>query len=153
QEDRSWLWYNDTIESHAFALRVLMELEPQNPKKDGLVLWLLLNKKMNQWKSTRATAEVIYSLVHYLKREKALGIREEARVAIGPERHEFTFEPNKYVGKTQIVLLGDQIDPVKSSTITVEKGTKGLMFASATWHFSTDKLPSEGSGDFFQVSR
>src|SRR5262249_30295470 len=41
-EERSWLWYNDTIESHAFALRALMELEPESPKKDGLVLWLLL---------------------------------------------------------------------------------------------------------------
>ena len=27
-EDRSWLWYNDTIETHAFALRTLMELGP-----------------------------------------------------------------------------------------------------------------------------
>jgi hypothetical protein len=64
-EDRAWLWYNDTIESHAFALRALMELEPDSPHRDGLVQWLLLNKKLNQWKSTRATAEVIYSLVHY----------------------------------------------------------------------------------------
>ncbi len=28
-EDRSWLWYNDTIETHAFALRTLMELDPR----------------------------------------------------------------------------------------------------------------------------
>jgi hypothetical protein len=27
-EDRAWLWYNDTIETHAFALRTLAELEP-----------------------------------------------------------------------------------------------------------------------------
>ena len=73
-EDRSWLWYNDTIETHAFALRTLLELDPASAKKDGLVQWLLLNKKLNQWKSTRATAEVIYSLVHYLKKEGALGV-------------------------------------------------------------------------------
>lgn len=153
QEDRSWLWYNDTIESHAFALRVLMELDPQNPKKDGLVLWLLLNKKLSQWKSTRATAEVIYSLVHYLKQDKSLGVREEATVRIGPESKHFTFEPDQYVGKTQIVVPGAQVDPVRSSTITVEKPTKGFMFASAAWHFSTDRLPTEGSGDFFQIGR
>ena len=47
---------------------------PKDPRRDGLVQWLLLNKKLNQWKSTRATAEVIYSLVHYLKAEGALGI-------------------------------------------------------------------------------
>ena len=154
-EDRSWLWYNDTIESHAFALRVLMELDPQNAKKDGLVLWLLLNKKMNQWKSTRATAEVLYSLAHYLKKEGALGIREEATVRIGQQQQQFVFEPDQYVGKTQVVLPGASVDrdPVGASTISVQKPTKGIMFASATWHFSTEKLPTEGRGDFFQISR
>ncbi|HKD10685.1 MAG TPA: alpha-2-macroglobulin family protein, partial [Thermoanaerobaculia bacterium] len=35
REDRSWLWYNDTIETQAFALRVLMELAPKDPRRDG----------------------------------------------------------------------------------------------------------------------
>jgi uncharacterized protein YfaS (alpha-2-macroglobulin family) len=151
-EDRSWLWYEDTIESHAFALRVLMELDPQNPKKDGLVLWLLLNKKLNHWKSTRATAEVLYSLAHYLKKENALGIRESAKVNLGPISQEFVFEPDQYSGKAQIVVPGPEVS-AKTATVTVEKQTKGFMFASATWSFSTDKLPEEARGDFFSVTR
>ena len=31
-EDRSWLWYNDTIETHAFAIRTDMELIPAGPE-------------------------------------------------------------------------------------------------------------------------
>lgn len=152
-EDRSWLWYNDTIESQAFALRTLLELNPQDSRRDGLVLWLLLNKKLNQWKSTRATAEVIYSLVHYLKQTGGLGVREEATVSVGSQQQRFVFEPDKYVGKTQVVIPGPQVDPRTSSTITVQKPSKGIMFASATWHFATDRLPTEDRGDFFQVSR
>ena len=72
-EDRAWLWYNDTIETHAFALRTTMELTPQEPKLDGLVLWLLINKKLNHWKSTRATAEVVYSLAGLSQGHKATG--------------------------------------------------------------------------------
>jgi uncharacterized protein YfaS (alpha-2-macroglobulin family) len=152
-EDRSWLWYNDTIETHALALRTLTELMPEHSKRDGLVLWLLLNKKLNHWKSTRATAEVIYSLAHYMKADKSLGVREEAKVSIGDTAQTFVFEPTKYVGKTQIVVPGEQFVPEKTSTIKVEKETKGFMFASATWHFSTDRLPKEERGDFFKVSR
>src|SRR5512135_990977 len=81
-EERSWLWYNDTIETHAFALRTMTELSPQDSRRHGLVQWLFLNKKLNHWKSTRATAEVIYSLVHYLDAEKALGVRETATVRV-----------------------------------------------------------------------
>ncbi|HEY0709951.1 MAG TPA: alpha-2-macroglobulin family protein, partial [Polyangia bacterium] len=151
-EDRSWLWYADTIETHAFALRVLMELDPKNAKKDGLVLWLLLNKKLNHWKSTRATAEVLYSLAHYLKAEGSLGVREEAKVAIGSITKTFEFPPDKYVGKAQLVVPGPKVSR-DTASVTVEKQTKGFLFASATWHFSTDKLPTEDRGDFFAVSR
>lgn len=38
--------YNQTHadESHAFVLRVLMELDPDDRRRDGLVQWLFLNK-------------------------------------------------------------------------------------------------------------
>jgi uncharacterized protein YfaS (alpha-2-macroglobulin family) len=153
-EDRSWLWYNDTTETHAFALRTLTELNPKDPRRDGLVQWLLLDKKLNHWKSTRATSEAIYALVKYLEQEGALGIREDAKVTVGNKTVEFVFEPDKYTGKkNQVVIPGPEVDPAKSSTVVVEKTAKGFAFASATWHFSTEKLPTEDRGDFFQVSR
>ncbi|NWG12361.1 MAG: hypothetical protein HXY20_02365 [Acidobacteria bacterium] len=152
-EERAWLWYNDTIETHAFALRTLMELYPQDARKDGLVQWLFLNKKLNHWKSTRATAEVIYSIVHYLKREGALGTREDATVLLAGQSVRYVFEPDKYTGKkNQIVVPGDRVGPGHAS-ITVEKESKGFVFASATWHFSTERMPEEERGDFFSVSR
>lgn len=153
-EDRSWLWYNDTIETHAFALRTLVEMDPKDPRRDGLVQWILLNKKLNQWKSTRATAEVVYSLVHYLKQEGALGIREDATVKVGGQTVSFVFEPDRYTGKkNQVVVPGEKIDPKTTSTVTVEKESKGFAFASATWHFSTERLPDAERGDFFSVTR
>jgi uncharacterized protein YfaS (alpha-2-macroglobulin family) len=151
-EDRAWLWYSDTTETHAFALRALLEIDPTDARKDGLVLWLLLDKKLSHWKSTRATAEVIYSLTKYLEKEGALGVREEAHVTIGSDRKDFVFEPDRFVGKTQVVVPGPEVKPA-DATITVDKQTKGFLFASATWHFSTEKLPDSSRGDFFQVER
>ncbi len=153
-EDRSWLWYNDTIETQAYALRTLDELRPEDPRREGLVQWLLLNKKLNQWKSTRATAEVLYALAHYLKKEGALGVREDATVTVGPEKVTFTFEPDVYSGKkNQVVVPGAKVDPKTMSTVVVEKQGQGFAFASAAWHFATDRLPTEDRGDFFRVSR
>ncbi len=153
-EDRAWLWYNDTIETHAFALRVLTELQPQDARRHGLVQWLLLNKKLNHWKSTRATSEVLYSLAHYLKQEGSLAVREEIRVEIGPRKATFVFEPDRYTGaRNRVVVPGPQVDPSTMSTIVVEKATPGFAFASATWHFSTERLPEEARGDLFSVTR
>lgn len=153
-EDRSWLWYNDTTETHAFALRTLTELNPKDARREGLVQWLLLDKKLNHWKSTRATAEALYALVKYLESEGALGIREDATVKVGPRVVRMEFAPDEYTGKkNQVVVPGPELQPETMSSVVVEKSTKGFAFASATWHFSTEKLPEEDRGDFFQVSR
>jgi uncharacterized protein YfaS (alpha-2-macroglobulin family) len=157
-EDRSWLWYNDSIETHAFAVRTAMELLPESkrssPQIDGMVLWLFLNKKLNHWKSTRATAEVIYSLAHYLKRTAQLGQRESIRVTVGDLQRSFEFAPDRYTGKkNQLVISGPQIDPGKHATVVVSKQTRGYAFASATWHFSTEKLPEKAEGELLRVTR
>jgi alpha-2-macroglobulin len=153
-EDRGWLWYNDTTETHAFALRTLTELRPKDARRDGLVQWLLLDKKLNHWKSTRATAEALYALVKYLEAEGTLGAREEVRVTVAGGSTQFVFEPDQYTGKkNQVVVPQEKLKPGMDSRVVVEKGTKGLAFASATWSFSTERLPAQERGDFFQVSR
>ncbi len=156
-EDRAWLWYNDTIETHAFALRTLLELDPADERRHGLVQWLFLNKKMNHWKSTRATAEVVYALTRYLESEGTLGARESATVRVAGRIEQFVFEPETYTGdRNQIVLSGDEVTTMAAEgtdSIVVEKDTPGLLFASATWHFSTQQLPDESSGDLFSVQR
>jgi uncharacterized protein YfaS (alpha-2-macroglobulin family) len=153
-EDRAWLWYNDTIETHAFALRTLAELAPRDPRREGLVQWLFLHKKLNHWSSTRSTAEVLYALAHYLQQENQLGVREEATVRVGTETRSFVFEPDAYTGKAaQVVVPGPRVDAERASAVVVEKTTPGMLLASATWHYATDRLPSDEAGDLFAVSR
>lgn len=153
QEDRSWLWYNDTIETHALALRTGSELGTKREKLDGMVQWLFLNKKLNHWKSTRATSEVIYALTHYLKKTKQLGVKEKISVSLGGKTTHFDFDPSRYTGKkNQIVVAGDKV-AASLVPVTIEKSTPGIAFASATWHYSTEKLPQEAVGDFLKVNR
>lgn len=153
-EDRAWLWYNDTIEGHAYALRAMTELQPTDERRDGLVQWLFLNKKLSHWKSTRATAEVLYALTYYMKQEKQIGIEEKVKLQAGAEKKEFIFKPDDYTGKSkQWVIPGTQIKPKAMSVVKAEKMDPALGFVSATWHFSTEKLPEKGDGDFLKVER
>ena len=52
----------------------------------------------------------------------------------------------------QLVVEGDKIQS-DMANISIANQGKSLMFASATWHFSTEKLPKSAQGDFFHVSR
>ncbi|MEA2560342.1 MAG: alpha-2-macroglobulin [Acidobacteriota bacterium] len=151
-EKEGWFWYRDSIETHAFALLAMTEIAPADPRRHGLVQWLFLNKQLNHWHSTKATAEVIYALVHYLEQEGQLGVRESATIQVAGEATTFTFEPDRYTGKhNQVVVPGEKLGP--RTTVVVEKDSAPLMFASATWHFSTDQLPTEARGDLFGVTR
>lgn len=152
-EDRAWLFWWDRIETHALALRTLMEVAPQDERRHGLVLWLMLNKKLNQWSSTRSTAEVIYSLVAYLEAEGEIGVREEVAVDFAGKREKIVFEPDSAETRRQLTLEGEKIEPARDAEIEISKETPGLLFASATWHFSTEKLPAAASSDFFGVGR
>ena len=73
-------------------------------------------------------------------------MREDATVKVGTETRSFVFEPGAYTGKaTQVVIPGARVDAERSSAVVVEKTTPGMMFASATWHYATDRLPAETS--------
>jgi alpha-2-macroglobulin len=153
-EENAWVWYRDTLEFHALALRVLTELSPDDPRAEGVVQWLFLNRQLNHWKSTRATAEVLYALAGWLGRQGRLAARETATVSVGGRSESFVFEPDRYTGgRNRLVVAGPQLDPRRDATVVVEKQTPGLMFAAATWDFSTEALPQEARGDLFAVSR
>ncbi len=153
-EDRSWLWYNDNIESHAFTLRTMMELTPKDKKRHGLVKWLFLNKKLNQWKSTRATAEVIYSLLHYLKDEDLLNNEQKISLSVGNIQKNYVFKPDAYTGKDNFLTVkANKLDLKTMNTVKAKQSSKGMSFVSATWHYSTEKLPEKAKGDLFNVRR
>ena len=133
---------------------MLLEIRPKDPHVDGIVQWLMLNKKLNQWKSSRATAEVLYTLAKYLNGQGLLGKREEVQVTAGGETAKMEFSPEKFEPKHQIRFETSKSNPAALSTIEFKKQTPGLAFASATWRFSTDKPELiEENGDFFKVSR
>ena len=152
-EERSWLWYNDSVETHAWAIRALLEVAPDDARLPGLVQWIFLQKKLGHWKSTRATAEVLYSLAEYLEATGTLATREEIRVEVDPVAAVFVFAPERFTGeKNQLVVAGAKLGPA-SSTVVAEKSTPGLAFVSATWHFSTERLPEASRGDLLRVER
>ncbi|NWG00080.1 MAG: hypothetical protein HXY19_03960 [Thermoanaerobaculaceae bacterium] len=152
-EERSWLWYNDTIEGHAVALRTLVELSPGDARVAGLVHWLLLNRKTNHWHSTKATAEVLYALAKVLQAEGKLAVREEVAVQAGPHGARFVFEPDRFTGAgNRLVVPGEAVGPATATVEAANRG-QGLAFVSATWHFATSRPPLEGRGDVLTVSR
>ncbi len=161
RHSQSWIWYNDTIETHAMALRALVELGSDKKSQAGLVRWLMLNKKLNHWGSTRSTAEVIYSLASYHRKHKGLDqalAPQKVRVAFGAasksSREEvFELTPGSFETRRYQKVLQGESAGAKQLPVRLENLSSQSVFASLHWSYSTSRIPKEGRGDFLQIRR
>lgn len=144
-EKISWLWYTDTVETHAFMLRTLLALRPKDPRLPGLVQWLLFNRKGNEWKSTKASAAAIYSLLDVLKSRGALSQGERFTARWGSDAQTAQVEPLAWLDKPlRWTKIAEEVGPGHGAA-TIEKTGPGLSFASLTWIYTTEK-PAKASG-------
>lgn len=58
-----WGWYQAPIETQALLIEAFSEIENDTKTIDNLKIWLLKNKQINRWETTKATTEAIYSLL------------------------------------------------------------------------------------------
>lgn len=145
-EKISWLWYNDTVEKHAFFLRTLLALKPHDPRVPGLVQWLLFNRKGNEWKSTKASAAAIYSLLDVLKSRGALDKGDSFLVSWGGRKETAKVEPYDWLEAPLRYTKGPEALGPSDGTATIAKQGPGLAFASLTWIYTTDR-PVKASAD------
>ncbi len=152
-EKSSWLWYNDTVEKHAFILRTLLAVRPKDPKIAGLVRWLLFNRKANEWKSTKASAAAIYSLLDIMKSKGALDKAETFDIKWGGTAETVALQPFDWVAKPlRWSKYGSEITK-KDLEPMIEKKGPGLAFASFTGIYTTDKTAQESPAGMMNVSR
>ena len=140
-EKYSWVWYSDTVEKHAFLLKTLQELRPDDKKIPGMVQWLLFNRKGNVWKSTKASAAAVYALLDNLNKRGALDSDETYKVNWGKDNYSIVVkaedwldEPIRYQKKGFEITNNDM-------TPEITKEGPGIAFASLTWTYSTDQIP------------
>jgi uncharacterized protein YfaS (alpha-2-macroglobulin family) len=144
-EKLSWLWYNDTVETHAFVLRTLLSMKPKDPRIAGMVQWLLFNRKGSEWKSTKASAAAIYSLLDVLKTRGSLDKGDRFTIKWGPDTETAQVEPFDWLAKPlRWLRTGSDITP-KHGSARIKKEGPGLAFASLTWIYTTDQ-PAKASG-------
>ena len=152
-EKISWLWYNDTVEKHAFILRTLLAVRPRDPRIAGLVRWLLFNRKANEWKSTKASAAAIYSLLDVMKAKGALDKPENFSLKWGNTAETLELKPFDWVAKPlRWSKYGAEITKKDLSPVVEKKGP-GLAFAAFNGIYTTDKTAEESPSGMMNVSR
>lgn len=63
-------WSNNHIEVTALVARALIQFQPNHPMVESTLEWLMGQRRGAIWQSTRNTAAVVETLLHYIQRKK-----------------------------------------------------------------------------------
>ena len=149
-----WSWYNDRVETNAWALRAFLAVDPDNPLCDGLMQWLVANRRGNRWQNTRDTAQVVQALAEYIRSRDELSPDFGLTVRVnGAEVHEARIDRKSlFRTRSQLVLTGDAIaDGV--NTVEVETAGKGSLYVTAYLTYFTRERRIAAAGNRIRVTR
>ena len=63
QQNRGWWWYEAPVEIHALLMEAFHEAGQDNALVNELKIWLLQQKRTQNWTTTKATADACYALL------------------------------------------------------------------------------------------
>jgi len=150
-EQKAWLWYNDSIENHAFILETLTALNPRDSRIDGLARWLLMNRKTTQWKSTKASAQAVYALLAVMQARGALDKPEKYALATAGRKMSFSYAAGD-LGKPMHFRFKESDFSAGQPVVTVRKQGPGTGFVSLSGIYRADR-PLASSGGLLSVAR
>lgn len=143
-----WFWYGSEVEAHAWYLKLLSAVKPNDPDTRGLVKYLVNNRKnATYWGSTRDTAYAIEAIASYFKASGEQAPEMEVEVSIdGKAAKKVSINrDNLFTFDGTVFLTGDAVTTGKHE-ITLKKTGKGAIYANAYLEVFTleDKLRAAG---------
>jgi hypothetical protein len=150
-----WFWWNNDIETNAWALKAMVAIDPKNDLAPRLVKWLVNNRRNGYyWRSTRDTAQVIAALVEYMhvsgesRPDYTLAVSIDGR----PMKEVRVTSATLFTFDNRVLLYGLQIKP-GPHTVTIAKKGEGALYYSAYLSYFTLEEDVKGAGNEVFVTR
>lgn len=144
-----WGWFNSKVVNHAGAIEAFSLLKPQDQSFiEDLKIWLVTQKEVNSWGSSRATAEVIFTILN--SGQSWTGTESnQATIVWGGKQIQPQTQATGYVKST---VKSDVLDK-NLATITVTKSGPGIVQGGLFWQYYEDLDKIRSSETYLSVSK
>ncbi len=150
-----WFWWNNDIETNAWALKAIVTLDPKNDLAPGIVKWLLNNRRNGYyWRSTRDSALVIAAMTDYMvisgeaDPDYSLTVSVDGR----PMKEVKLNRENLFTFDNRVLLYGLHVKPGPHE-ITLSKDGPGALYYSCYLSYFTLEEDIEGAGNEIFIER
>lgn len=130
-----WFWYDAPVETQAMLIEAYDEVLNDVKSVEEMKVWLIKNKQMNQWNSTKATTKAVYALMNtgksWIDAEKGVNVK------IG--NVPFNIEQNSQAGSGYVKTTWnkDEIKP-ELGKVEVSKSSAGVAYGAMYWQYFED---------------
>jgi hypothetical protein len=132
-----YYWYQAPIETHSLLLEVFNEIAKDKKLVDELRIWLLKQKQVQDWKTTKATAEACYALL-LTGSDWTQTTADNIEIKLG----DIQFNPSKVPGLKVEAGTGyfktswkDKNVKPQMGNITVTKKDDGIGWGAVYWQY------------------
>ncbi|MGO4710603.1 alpha-2-macroglobulin family protein, partial [Chryseobacterium sp. 2TAF14] len=144
-----WGWFSSKVVNHAGALEVFNKLKPNDQKFiEDMKIWLITQKEVNSWGSSRGTAEVIFTI---LNSGKSWTNAESDKAIIIWGGKELKPE-TQATGYVKSAVKADVLDK-NLATVTVTKPGSGIVQGGLFWQYYEDLDKIKSSENYISVAK
>ena len=132
--EHSWWWYRAPIETQAMMIEAFNEITDDKDAVRECQIWLIKQKQTQAWKTTKATADAVYSIL--LGGDNLLASTQLVEVSLGGE----TVKPEKVEAGTGFYQHKFGRGEITSALGQVEltKHDPGVAWGSLHWQYLED---------------
>ncbi len=141
--ERGYYWYQAPIETHSSLIEAFDEIANDGDAVNEMQLWLLKQKQVQDWKTTKATADAIYALL--INGTESLAQESNVVITVGDQtiRSQEQEQQEKGTGYFKKRWSAESVSPAMAE-VTVEKEDEGPAWGSLYWQYfeNLDKIES-----------
>ncbi|WP_159476227.1 alpha-2-macroglobulin family protein [Chryseobacterium sp. 18068] len=142
-----WGWFSSKVVNHAGALEAFNKLKPNDQKFiEDMKIWLITQKEVNSWGSSRGTSEVIFTILNSGKSWTSAESDKATIIWGGKELKPET----QATGYMKSAVKTDVLDK-NLATVTVTKPGAGIVQGGLFWQYYEDLDKIKSSENYISV--
>ena len=149
QNLNDWGWYSSKTVNHAGALEAFNKLTTDQNFVEEMKIWLITQKEVSNWDTSRSTAEVIYTI---LNSGKSWTSAESDKATIIWGGKELTNPDTKATGYVKSAVNSDKIDK-NLATVTITKPGAGIIQGGLFWQYYEDLDKIKSSESYISITK
>jgi len=149
QNLNDWGWYSSKTVNHAGALEAFNKLTTDQNFVEEMKIWLITQKEVSNWDTSRSTAEVIYTI---LNSGKSWTSSENDKATIIWGGKDLVNPDTKATGYVKSAVNSDKIDK-NLATVTITKPGAGIVQGGLFWQYYEDLDEIKSSESYISITK